>query len=58
MITKAILSFSFFLQKSKKYRKIKANIYDLLNNSANPYKKYLDTFIIFLIITSVFILVY
>ena len=53
-----ILSLALFLRKSKRYKETKAYIKELLNGTGNPYKKYLDTFIIFLIVTSVFILVY
>jgi len=53
-----ILSWALFLRQSKRYRSSKAYIGELLNGTSNPYKKYLDTFIIFLIVTSVFILVY
>jgi len=52
------LSLALFLRKSKRYKETKAYVYELLNGTGNPYKKYLDTFIIFLIVTSVFILVY
>ncbi|KYJ87580.1 NAD-binding protein [Sulfurovum riftiae] len=53
-----LLSLALFLRKSKRYKETKAYVYELLNGTSNPYKKYLDTFIIFLIVTSVFILVY
>jgi len=53
-----ILSLALFLRSSKRYRLIKDFIRDLLNNTNNPYKKYVDITIIFLIITSVFILIY
>ena len=46
------------LAHSRKYKKTKAFINDLLNNSDNPYKKYFDMMIIFLIISSVVILIY
>ncbi len=53
-----LLSLALFLRRSKRYKETKAYIYEMLNGTSNPYKKYLDTFIIFLIVTSVFILVY
>jgi len=53
-----ILSLALALRKSKRYRAVKEYVWELLNGTGNPYKKYLDTFIIFLIVTSVFILVY
>ncbi len=52
------LSFALKLRNSKRYKETKAYIWELLNGTSNPYKKYLDIFIIFLIVTSVFILVY
>ena len=52
------LSFALKLRNSKRYKEAKAYIWELLNGTSNPYKKYLDMFIIFLIVTSVFILVY
>jgi len=53
-----ILSLALFLRKSKRYRAIKESVRDMLTNSNNPYKRFFDAFIIFLIITSVFILIY
>ena len=53
-----LLSIALRLRSSKRYKEAKAYIWELLNGTGNPYKKYLDTFIIFLIVTSVFILVY
>ena len=52
------LSFALKLRNSKRYKETKAYVRELLNGTSNPYKKYLDIFIIFLIVTSVFILVY
>ena len=53
-----LLSIALFLHTSKRYKSAKNFIRDILNNSSNPYKKYVDISIIFLIITSVFILIY
>jgi len=53
-----ILSFSRLLHNSKRYRRVKAYIRDILTNPHNAYKRYFDIMIIFLIVTSVFILVY
>jgi voltage-gated potassium channel len=53
-----ILSWALFLTKSKRYREIKETVRDILKNPNNPYKKFFDIFIIFLIGTSVFILIY
>jgi len=46
------------LHQSKGYRRFKALVRDILTNQNHPYKRYLDITIIFLIVTSVFILVY
>lgn len=46
------------LNKSSRYAKIKSFIKDLLHNHKNHNKRYLDAFIIFLVISSVFILIY
>jgi voltage-gated potassium channel len=57
-VKQLLLSIALRLRSSKRYKEAKAYIWELLNGTGNPYKKYLDTFIIFLIVTSVFILVY
>jgi voltage-gated potassium channel len=57
-VKQLILSLALKLRKSKRYRHIKESVRDILTNANNPYKKFLDTFVIFLIVTSVFILVY
>jgi len=46
------------LHNSKKYRTFKTFTRDCLTDDKNPYKKYLDIGIIFLIFTSIFILVH
>ena len=53
-----LLSFALFLRNSKRYRETKETIRDLFLNEHNPYKKYIDLTIIFLIITSVVILIW
>ncbi len=53
-----LLSFALFLNGSKRYRSIKDLIRNILTNPDNPHKKYIDITIIFLILTSVFILIY
>ncbi|RUM74853.1 MAG: potassium channel protein [Sulfurovum sp.] len=58
MLTQPIIRLAFFLQGSERYRKIKQFFRDLLNNPDFKYKKYFDTLMIFLILTSVGILVY
>ncbi len=53
-----LLSFALFLHTSKRYKSIKHSIHDILTNPNNPHKKYIDITIIFLIVTSVSILIY
>ncbi|MEA3418409.1 MAG: NAD-binding protein [Campylobacterota bacterium] len=53
-----LVSTAYKLEHSKRYQKTKAFVNDILNNSNNPYKKYVDMSIIFLIISSVAILIY
>ncbi len=53
-----LLSIALFLRASIRYKSSKNFIRDILTNSNNPYKKYVDITIIFLIITSIFILIY
>ncbi len=58
VVKRAILSHAQFLQHSKRYQKTKSFIRDILTNPNNLHKKYVDILIIFLVITSVVILVY
>ena len=57
-MNKILLSIALFLHASKRYKKSKKFIHSILNDTNNPYKKYVDITIIFLIITSVVILIY
>lgn len=58
MISGIIVKFAYWINGSKRYKVVKAFFNNLLNNPDYPYKKYLDSFMIFLILTSVGILVY
>lgn len=58
MISGVIVRIAYWLNSSKKYKNTKHFFDNILNNSDYPYKKYLDTLMIFLILTSVGILVY
>ena len=58
MFIKYILRVAFFLYRSKRYRSIKKLFYNFLQNSDYIYKRYFDSFMIFLILVSVIILVY
>ena len=55
--TKFLINFAFLLDSSTKYQKTKRFFYNLLNNDSYPYKKYFDIFMIFLILSSVVILI-
>ena len=55
---KKILESAYLLASNRKYGKIKGFFYDFLENQKSVYKKYFDFFMIFLVITTVFILVY
>ncbi len=57
-INTLLLSVAKKLYESERYNKTKRFVEDILNNPANRYKKYLDGTIIFLIISSVLILIY
>jgi len=48
---------AYYLQSASRYQKTKKFFYNLLENPSYPYKKYLDIFMIFLIFSSVFILI-
>ena len=52
------ISFFLFLSRSKRYKDFKEKIRDLLENPKNRYKTYIDYFLIFLIVTSVAIMIY
>ena len=52
-----LLSFSYYLQGSRRYNSTKNFVYDLLENDEYPYKKYFDFFMIFIILSSVTLLV-
>ena len=53
-----LLSLALFLNRSVRYQRIKQFARDLLFDSNSPFKRYFDVMIIFLVITSVFILIY
>ena len=52
-----LLSFAYFLESSKVYNKIKKFVYDLIENDEYKYKRYFDIFMIFVILSSVTLLV-
>jgi len=52
-----LVEFAYFLNASSRYKKIKTFFYNLLENDNYPYKKYFDFFMIFVILSSVTLLV-
>jgi len=57
-MNETLLTIARKLHNSSRYRKAKLAIRDLLTNPQNDYKKYFDLTIVFLIVTSVIILIY
>lgn len=57
MFSRWIVGIAFFLHTSIGYRRTKKFFYNLLENSAYPYKKFFDYTMILLIIISVYILI-
>ncbi len=55
---KKVLESAYLLASEKKYAKIKSFFYDILESQKSPYRKYFDIFMIFLVLTTVFILIY
>ncbi|WP_456401896.1 NAD-binding protein [Hydrogenimonas sp.] len=56
-LVRQIVSFAYLLESSPRYQRVKRFFNDLLNNDDYPYKKYFDLFMIFVILSSVSILV-
>ena len=52
------LSFALFLHRSQRYKSTKGFAKALLFDANNPYKRYFDITIIFLVISSMLILIY
>ncbi|NPA50973.1 MAG: potassium transporter TrkA [Epsilonproteobacteria bacterium] len=57
LLQKYLISFAYFLESSDRYIKFKRFIYNLLNNDDYPLKRYFDIFMIFLVFSSVAILI-
>lgn len=58
MVSALIVRIAYGFHDSAGYKHFKTFVRDILHNSDNPYKKYIDSLMIFLILTSVTILVY
>ena len=54
----SIISFANKLRNSRRYKSSKERVKDILDNPANPFKKYFDITIIVLILSSVTIMIY
>ncbi len=52
-----LIKFAYYLEANELYRSIKTFFYNLLENDNYPYKKYFDFFMIFVILSSVTLLV-
>ncbi|WP_201353036.1 NAD-binding protein [Hydrogenimonas urashimensis] len=57
LFVKYLVSFSYLLESSSRYKRVKRFFDNLLNNDDYPYKKYFDIFMVFIILSSVTILV-
>ncbi|HHD72866.1 MAG TPA: potassium transporter TrkA, partial [Epsilonproteobacteria bacterium] len=57
MIVGKVVGFAYLIEGSLRYQKIKRFVYDLLENDQYRYKRWFDFFMIFIILSSVFILV-
>jgi voltage-gated potassium channel len=57
VIVKILVDLAFTLEGSRRYKRIKSFFRNLLENEEYPYKRYFDIFMIFLIITSVIIII-
>ncbi len=58
MLAKLIISFAYFLDSSKRYKRVKDFAFDILENEKSRIKPYFDAFIIFLVLLTVSILIY
>lgn len=53
-----IVNLAYHIEASKKYRKLKKFTYSVLEDDSSRYKKYFDFFMIFLVLSTVAILIY
>lgn len=58
MLTRLIIYFFYSLKRSPRYRQMKRFFYDLLENPDSSHKRYFDMFMICLVMSSVFLLIY
>lgn len=57
-MTKYIISLSYKLETSTNYKKFKEFTSNILDNNSYPYKKYFDTMMIFLVLSTIAILIF
>jgi len=57
LFVKYLVTLSYYLESSTRYKRLKGFFNNLLNNDDYPYKKYFDLFMVFVILSSVIILV-
>jgi voltage-gated potassium channel len=57
-MTKYIISLSYKLETSTNYRRFKEFTYNILENNSYPYKKYFDVMMIFLVLSTIAILIF
>lgn len=57
-MTKYIISLSYKLETSKNYKRFKEFTSNILENNSYPYKKYFDTMMIFLVLSTIAILIF
>jgi len=58
LIAKVLIFLARFLNTNERYKKTKKFFYNLLTNDNYKYKKFFDTFMIFMVLSSVFVLLY
>jgi voltage-gated potassium channel len=58
MLARLLISFAYYLEESKKYKRVKTFFYNLLENPKSKIKPYFDLLIISLVILTVSILIY
>ena len=57
-MTKYIISLAYKLETSTKYKRFKAFTYNILENNSYHYKKYFDMVMIFLVLSTIGILIF
>lgn len=58
MLNRLIIYFFYSLKRSPRYRQLKRFFYDMLESPDSAYKRYFDIFMICLVMSSVFLLIY